>query len=189
MYIKIVPSIINSKPPVFRLQIWAKHTNKHVWAPIKQLMNALLITAFLSEIMFNLISLTLSFWSGYSKDHLSKLCVPLRSAPHKMSLGSRLRGQKRIRASESEIIGLRAPNQKFKSSRALPTPPLSPPKALERAKHQLLKLKARRNCKRYWRKLWNTTEIKVATFTGFIWSLFRVAFCTWIKKATNPCDN
>ena len=40
-------------------------------------------------------------------------------APHKMSLGSGLHSQKRIRAPVSKIIGLRAPQQKFQGSRAL----------------------------------------------------------------------
>ena len=49
-------------------------------------------------------------------------------APHKISLGSRLHSQKRIRAPVSKMIGLRAPKQKFQGSRApgTPPPPLRP---------------------------------------------------------------
>ena len=47
-------------------------------------------------------------------------------APRKMSLGSGLHSQKRIRAPVSKMIGLRAPQQKFQGSRAPGTPPLGP---------------------------------------------------------------
>ena len=46
--------------------------------------------------------------------------------PRKMSLGSGLHGQKRIRAPVSKMIGLRAPQQKFQGSRAPGIPPLGP---------------------------------------------------------------
>ena len=48
-------------------------------------------------------------------------------APRKMSLGSGLHSQKRIRAPVSKMIGLRAPQQKFEGSRAPGTPPLWDP--------------------------------------------------------------
>ena len=44
----------------------------------------------------------------------------------KMSLGSGLHSQKRIRAPVSKMIGLRAPQQKFQDSRAPGTHPLGP---------------------------------------------------------------
>ena len=47
-------------------------------------------------------------------------------APRKMSLGSGLHSQKRIRAPVSKMVGLRAPKQKFQGSRAPGTPPLGP---------------------------------------------------------------
>ena len=47
-------------------------------------------------------------------------------APRKMSLGSGLHSQKRIRAPVSKMIGLRAPQQEFQGSRAPGTPPLGP---------------------------------------------------------------
>ena len=48
-------------------------------------------------------------------------------APRKISLGSGLHSQKRIRAPGSKMIGLRAPQQKFQGSRAPGTPfPLGP---------------------------------------------------------------
>ena len=47
-------------------------------------------------------------------------------APRKMSLGSGLHSQKRIRAPVSKMIGLRAPQRKFQGSRAPGTPPLGP---------------------------------------------------------------
>ena len=47
-------------------------------------------------------------------------------APRKMSLGSGLHSQKRIRAPVSKMIGLRAPQQKFQGSKAPRTPPLGP---------------------------------------------------------------
>ena len=47
-------------------------------------------------------------------------------AQRKMSLGSGLHGQKRIRAPVSKMVGLRAPQQKFQGSRAPGTPPLGP---------------------------------------------------------------
>lgn len=47
-------------------------------------------------------------------------------APQKISLGSGLHSQKRIRAPVSKMIGLRAPKQKFQGSRAPGTPPLRP---------------------------------------------------------------
>ena len=47
-------------------------------------------------------------------------------APRKMSLGSGLHSQKRIRAPVSKMIGLRAPQQTFQGSRAPGTPPLGP---------------------------------------------------------------
>ena len=47
-------------------------------------------------------------------------------APRKMSLGSGLHSQKRIRAPVSKMVGLRAPQQKFQGSRAPGTPPLGP---------------------------------------------------------------
>jgi len=47
-------------------------------------------------------------------------------ALQKISLGSRLHSQKRIRAPVSKMIGLWAPKQKFQGSRAPGTPPLRP---------------------------------------------------------------
>ena len=47
-------------------------------------------------------------------------------AQRKMSLGSGLNSQKRIRAPVSKMVGLRAPQQKFQGSRAPGTPPLGP---------------------------------------------------------------
>ena len=47
-------------------------------------------------------------------------------APRKISMGSGLHSQKRIRAPVSKMIGLRAPQQKFPGSRAPGTPPLGP---------------------------------------------------------------
>ena len=47
-------------------------------------------------------------------------------APRKISLGSGLQSQKRIRAPVSKMIGLRALKQKFQGSGAPGTPPLRP---------------------------------------------------------------
>ena len=47
-------------------------------------------------------------------------------ALRKISLGSGLHSQKRIRAPVSEMIGLRAPQQKFQGPKAPGDPPLGP---------------------------------------------------------------
>ena len=63
-------------------------------------------------------------------------------APRKISLGSGLQSQKRIRAPVSKMIGLRAPKQKFQGSRApgLQGPPLWDPEGLIWVKDTILKI-------------------------------------------------